>query len=38
VPFEERERFARCQFSPVDVRPEDLSFDAEVLRVNLRED
>jgi 2,5-furandicarboxylate decarboxylase 1 len=38
VPFEERERFARCQFSPVDVRPEDLSFDPEVLRVNLRED
>ena len=38
VPFEERARFARCQFSPVDVRLDDLTFDPEVLRVNLRED
>jgi 2,5-furandicarboxylate decarboxylase 1 len=38
VPFEERARFARCQFSPVDVRPDDLTFDPEVLRVKLRED
>jgi len=37
VPFEEQDRFARCQFAPVDVRPEDLTFDPEVLRVSLRE-
>jgi 2,5-furandicarboxylate decarboxylase 1 len=38
VPFEERERFSRCQFAPVDVRPSDLTFDNEVLRARLREE
>jgi 2,5-furandicarboxylate decarboxylase 1 len=38
VPFEERERFSRCQFAPVDLRPSDLTFDNEVLRARLRED
>ena len=38
VPFEERERFTRCQFAPVDVRPSDLTFDNEVLRARLSED
>ena len=38
VPFEDRERFARCEFAPVDVRPSDLTFDNEVLRASLRED
>jgi 2,5-furandicarboxylate decarboxylase 1 len=38
VPFEERARFTRCQFAPVDVRPEDLTFDSEVLGARLRED
>jgi 2,5-furandicarboxylate decarboxylase 1 len=38
VPFEDRARFSRCQFAPVDVRPSDLTFDNEVLRARLRED
>jgi 2,5-furandicarboxylate decarboxylase 1 len=38
VPFEDRARFLRCQFAPVDVRPSDLTFDNEVLRARLRED
>ncbi len=37
VPFEERARFARCQFSAVDVRPADLTFDGGVLQRYLRE-
>jgi 2,5-furandicarboxylate decarboxylase 1 len=37
VPFEERERFARAQFVPVDVRPGDLSADRERLRAALDE-
>jgi 2,5-furandicarboxylate decarboxylase 1 len=37
VPFEERARFARCQFSPVDIRPSDLTFDPDVLRKSLGE-
>src|SRR6202020_1097081 len=37
VAFEERARFARCQFSPVDVRPADLTFDSDVLRKSLGE-
>jgi 2,5-furandicarboxylate decarboxylase 1 len=32
VPFEERARFARCEFLPVDVDPEDLSRDRGLLR------
>jgi 2,5-furandicarboxylate decarboxylase 1 len=35
VPFEERDRFARCQFVAVDVDPKDLSFDRDVLRATL---
>jgi 2,5-furandicarboxylate decarboxylase 1 len=31
VPFEEKARFARCAFLPVDVHPDDLSFDRETL-------
>ena len=38
VPFEERERFTRCQFSPVTIGPTDTTFDTEVLRAHLRED
>jgi 2,5-furandicarboxylate decarboxylase 1 len=38
VPFAERDRFTRCQFVPVDVRPADLTFDDEVIRARLRED
>jgi 2,5-furandicarboxylate decarboxylase 1 len=37
VPFESRERFARCQFAAVDIDPGDLSFDSEVLQAHLRE-
>jgi 2,5-furandicarboxylate decarboxylase 1 len=37
VPFEDRARFTRAQFSPVDVRPADLTFDAGVLQAALRE-
>ena len=33
VPFEEKARFARCTFAPVDVDPKDLSFDRDALRV-----
>jgi len=32
VPFEERARFARCEFAPVDVVPGDFSRDRAVLR------
>ncbi len=32
VPFEERARFARCEFAPVDVDPSDLSGDRATLR------
>jgi 2,5-furandicarboxylate decarboxylase 1 len=38
VPFEDRARFTRCAFAPVDVQPADLSFDTEVLQASLRED
>jgi 2,5-furandicarboxylate decarboxylase 1 len=31
VPFEDRARFTRCQFSAVDVHPADLSFDQDVI-------
>lgn len=37
VPFEDRGRFARCQFSAVDVRPADLTFDDGVVRRYLGE-
>jgi len=33
VPFEEKARFARCAFAPVDVDPKDLSFDRKAMRV-----
>jgi 2,5-furandicarboxylate decarboxylase 1 len=32
VPFEERARFARCEFAPVDVDPDDLVRDRSALR------
>ena len=37
VPFEERARFTRAQFSAVDVRPADLTFESGVLRRYLSE-
>lgn len=38
VPFAERERFMRAQFKAVEVRPEDLSSDPEILRAALGEE
>lgn len=37
VPFEEKARFARCEFVPVEVRPDALSFDRATLRSALED-
>lgn len=35
VPFEEKPRFARCEFAPVSPNPSDLSFEREIARTAL---